>query len=390
MAIYARSSSKMQRMTSTEDQIRERRDEAARRGWTVVEEYVIADEAKTGQLLSGRDGLDRLVELAEQENRPFDAILMDDSSRFGRSLSDTLPILDRLTYAGVFLYFVSNQLDSRDKHFRSQYIRQGEQDEQYTVGLGDKVHRGMRGRVLNGFAASGRQYGFVNEPVPMPDQEWRYGRAAIQGVRRKVNEQQRGAVERMFDLYMSGNGYGKIARILNEEGVPPISRRKVKSRFWSKQSVKNILQNEAYRGWYIWNKTETVLNRKKQRKEHRLRPESEWERVEHPEWRIIPEEKWQAVVRERERRTNFDWRTEGGFNRAKRGRYLLSGSLKCGVCGGDVSIVKGRKGDMAYGCRTHHNSRACTNRRTVVNRLLEPQLKQAIARHLSALGFAPD
>jgi site-specific DNA recombinase len=158
VAIYARNSTDLERFTSPEDQIRECRDAARRRGWLVIDEYVVADRDKTGVVLLGRDELERLLEVAQQKPRPFDGIIMDDTSRFGRNLSDTLPMTDKLKYAGVFLYFVTDQLDSRERNFRSQFIQKGHQDEQYSVGLGAKAHRGQRGRVFNGFVCSGRAY----------------------------------------------------------------------------------------------------------------------------------------------------------------------------------------------------------------------------------------
>lgn len=44
-AIYTRFSSDMQRLTSTEDQIRECRDAAKRNGWVILDEYIFSDEA---------------------------------------------------------------------------------------------------------------------------------------------------------------------------------------------------------------------------------------------------------------------------------------------------------------------------------------------------------
>jgi DNA invertase Pin-like site-specific DNA recombinase len=100
-AIYARYSSDMQRPTSIEDQIRECRDAAARNGWVVLDQYIRGDEALSGETTGGRDWLENLISLAQQKPRPFDYILMDDTSRFGRNLSDTLPMSDILEYAGV-------------------------------------------------------------------------------------------------------------------------------------------------------------------------------------------------------------------------------------------------------------------------------------------------
>jgi site-specific DNA recombinase len=379
VAIYARSSSDLQSLASPEDQIRECRDAARRLGWTVLDEYVVIDQAKTGQVLLGRDGLEHLIELAQQKPCPFDGIMMDDTSRFGRNLSDTLPMTDTLKYAGVFLYFVSDELDSRHRSFRSQYIQLGQKDEQYSVGLGDKVHRGQRGRVLNGFVCSGRLYGYINVPVPVPDEQWRYGRAATLGVKRVVNEKEVWTINRIFDMYIAGRGYCAIARVLNEEGIPSPARRKGKPMGWSSQTIHNILQNEAYRGIHIWNRTKTVLNPKTQRKENHARPVSEWERMEMPEWRIVSDAQWEAVANERARRHESGWQRVGGWNRANGTPYLFSGLLSCAECGGNISIVRGRRHPkLSYGCTDHRNKGFCKNNRSIMSHVLESQLIQVL------------
>jgi hypothetical protein len=38
-------------------------------------------------------------------------------------------------------------------------------DEQFLVGLADKVHRGQEGRVLKGFNPGGKCYGYINAPI---------------------------------------------------------------------------------------------------------------------------------------------------------------------------------------------------------------------------------
>ena len=131
-AIYARFSSDMQNRASAVDQIRNCRDAASSYGWTVLDEYIRKDEAVSGQSLVGRDGLIELLEIASQPSCPFDGILIDDTSRFGRNLSDTLPLTDRFGYRKVFLHFVNRRLDSRDPNFRSLFIRYGEEDENVT------------------------------------------------------------------------------------------------------------------------------------------------------------------------------------------------------------------------------------------------------------------
>ena len=148
-AIYARYSSELQRPTSIEDQIRQCQRVADLKGWTILSEYIESDSELTGAALSPREALQSLIADARKRPRPFDVLIIDDTSRFGRNLTDVLKISEVLKHNDVFLYFVSDQLDSRDPNFRQMLIMKGMMDEQYLVGLADKVHRGQEGPVFH-------------------------------------------------------------------------------------------------------------------------------------------------------------------------------------------------------------------------------------------------
>ena len=53
------------------------------------------------------------------------------------------------------------------------------------------------------------------------------------------------------------------------------------------------------------------------------------------------------------------------MTRTERGRrYLLSGILSCGECGGSMVICSGggKRGYVKYGCHTHKQSGMCGNK----------------------------
>jgi len=142
-AIYARYSSESQRDTSTEDQIRNCRAGAERNGWIVLDEFIRFDEAMTGRTVAGRDGLADLIRLAKPAPKPFDCILIDDTSRLGRYLPD---VLRNATCSCItaFPLFCDDRLDSRDESFRIMHIFKGYRDEDFVRDLGHKIHRGKR------------------------------------------------------------------------------------------------------------------------------------------------------------------------------------------------------------------------------------------------------
>ncbi len=168
VAIYARYSSELQNNSSIEQQIRACREYAADQGWIIIEECIFYDEAKSGQSLAGRDGLDALMTQVDGPEPPFDGILIADTSRFGRKLTDTLQMSEKLEYRKIFLYFVENELDSRDRNFRQLFIDSGRRDEEYVRFVAKKVHTGQRERALNGHLPNGRVFGYDNVPVEDP------------------------------------------------------------------------------------------------------------------------------------------------------------------------------------------------------------------------------
>jgi DNA invertase Pin-like site-specific DNA recombinase len=200
-AIYARYSSDLQRESSIEDQIRRCREFAERRGWNVVEECVRHDAAISGAAIAGRDALASLVEDAKRKPRPFDRVLVDDTSRLARNIGDFLRVVEILQFHGVPITAVSQNISTEEKTTRPLLAFQGMMDEQYLVGLAEKVHRGQEGRVLKGLHPGGRCYGYTNVPIEDPNRQGKYGRPAVSGVRLEINGEEAEAVRRVFQMY---------------------------------------------------------------------------------------------------------------------------------------------------------------------------------------------
>ena len=384
MAVYARYSSDLQRPSSIQDQIREARDAAEENRWTIVEEFIRCDESSSGQVLVGRDSFEELMKLAQMPNCGFDGIICSDTSRFGRNLSDTLPLSDILENAGKFLFFVDRRLDSRDPNFRTLFIAYGQQDEQYSRSLGEKVHRGQRGRVLNGYVANGRVYGYTNVPIENPHRKGLYGRPYVDAVKLEINQVEASVVTRIFELYVGGRGCRAIATKLNEEGVSsPLKGQSRIRRVWNTFAISAMLTNEKYRGVHVWNRSKVVRNPITHGKEQRPRPESEWERVEVPQWRIISEELWTAAVAANASRQGPAWKKVGGLNRTEASReYIFSGLMICAECRGKFNIVGGKGTTARYGCIGHRYRGTCPNKLTILRRILEAQLLKALAENV--------
>ena len=385
-AVYTRYSSDLQRPTSSEDQIRNCRAAAKDKGWDVLDEYVRSDEEVTGRTLVGREGLADLMRRAEQKPKPFDCILIDDTSRLGRYLPDVLKESDTLLSHGVFIYFVSDRLDTRDEGSRIVHMVKGYGDERYSKDLAKKVHRGQEGCIRKGYTAGGTCYGYKNKYLTDPTVKER-GQDRVVGVEQEIVPEQAAVVVRIMEMRAAGLSFSQIAKALNAEGVPA-PRRKYKGRIqtvWVPSSIKEITRNELYRGIRVWNRTEKLLHPIKGRKAKRVRPQSEWIRVDVSGLRIVSDELWDRVQQVNQRMKDLIYgRRQGGFNRTQASRtYLFSGCMTCGECGGKYSvIIGGHPSKVRYGCKNHRFRNTCANGVTILRNRLEPQLIAAISKNL--------
>jgi DNA invertase Pin-like site-specific DNA recombinase len=105
-AIYARVSTDSQ---TVENQIRELRQVAERRGWEVVEVYTDAGiSGAKGR--AQRPGLDQM--LKDASRRKFDIVMSWAIDRLGRSLIDLLGTIQHLEAVGVDLFLEQQSIDT--------------------------------------------------------------------------------------------------------------------------------------------------------------------------------------------------------------------------------------------------------------------------------------
>ena len=385
-AVYARYSSDLQRDSSIEDQIRKCRERSAAERWTIREEYIRYDEAISGAALNGRSALQSLLRAAKLHPRPFDCVLVEDSSRLARNLPDQLRIIETFKYHGVDVVSVTQGIDTAQDNARTLLTVHGMVDEQFLVGLRQKVHRGQEGRVLHGFNPGGRCFGYRNIPIEDATRQGKYGRPTVLGVRQEIVEQEAAVIRRIFQMYADGTGLATITKRLNAEGVlSPKPAKNRLSQVWSRYSIREMLFNERYRGVVVWNRTQKMRDPETGRKVSRARPAVEWKRVEVPELRIVPEELWLAVHKRNADVNKLGITRLGGLCRTEQSKtYLFSGILRCGFCGSNMVIVSGggKRGYVKYGCHAHKHTGVCENDWTIRRERLEHQLLAEIERRV--------
>ena len=98
--------------------------------------------------------------------------------------------------------------------------------------------------------------------------------------------------------------------------------------------------------------------------------------------RIIDDALWNAVKR-RQHELSFEIRRDDGgnaLNRAHRRKFLLSGLLRCGRCGGGFAILAQDR----YGCATRRSKGTCDNNATISRQEIEARVLDGLKDRLMA------
>ena len=330
-----------------------------RRGWTVADEHVYVDDGISGAEFENRPGLARLVLAAKSTPRPFDIIVTMDQDRIGRDQVRTPVILNDVIEAGVrVFYYTSGQelrLENPTDRLLSSIVNFG--NEWYRHQARVKTRQAMHEKAARGFVAGGRVLGYRNVEVRNGDKR--------SHVVRQIDPEQAEIVRRIFTLAAEGKGLLRIAKTLNAGGVknPTGQDRSTvgkRSEHWSSTGVREVLHRELYRGRVVYGKTR--WQDKGGTKVKVAVPEGDWVTIEQPELQIVPDSLWEAAHARMKATHAVYLRRNGGRLNGKpesglESKYLLSGFLKCGLCGGTMAVNKrtsqrGRP-QLVYVCATH-------------------------------------
>jgi site-specific DNA recombinase len=333
--IYARYSSSQQNEKSADDQIAECRVFAARMGWRIVGEA--KDDAQTGQT-EQRQGYQRV--LAAVQSKACDILLAETMARLARDAEDLAALKKLIRFYRVGVHTI-NGGEADDISFSIS----GLVSAIMLRDIADQTRRGLSKAVEDGRSAGGLSYGYD------------IGRDA-RGDRIKgklvVNEEEAAIVRRIFREYAEGRSPLKIAAGLNADGVPaPRSSSTGTVGHWKQNTINGnrergtgILNNELYVGRRVWNRLTYCLNPMTDKKVSRLNPEWMWKVAEVPHLRII-DETLRASTRERLGRLDktrsakvaHDPNGLSASQSLRRRKFLLSGLLRCGICGGNLTVA---------------------------------------------------
>jgi DNA invertase Pin-like site-specific DNA recombinase len=378
VGIYARFSSDLQRETSIVDQTGVARQYAATQGWAVLEDHIYSDAGISGASIEGRPGLQALIAASAASPRPFDVLLVDDSSRIARDLADALRTMQTLKFRGVRVIYISQGIDSASEQADSLIAMHGLVDQLYLKEMAKKIKRGLAGQLDRGFVTGGKTYGYRTVGVPSGKTDVD-GNPELVGKRRIIQPDEAAIVRQIYEWAASGVGVFTITRRLQESTSGPWGNP------WSQNVIRRILRNEVYLGKLIWGRVNYERQPGTNKMVCRKQPREQWKTVEQPELRIISDDLWQAV-RERESVVQASLRG-GNLARGRlpgyQSKYLLSGFVKCGLCGGGYAIVSSNKRvGPRYGCRRSHREYTCTNRIVVRPSVVEARVLEKLQAEL--------
>ena len=335
--IYARYSSDLQSDASIEDQVRLCEERLRSGGHTLVQVY--QDRAISGGSIHNREGIQRLLDAVKLGG--VDLVIAEALDRVSRDQEDIAAIYKRLQFAGVTLTTLSEG-DISELHIGLK----GTMNALFLKDLADKTRRGQRGRVEQGRIPGGKSYGYNMIHCLRDDGQVERGQ-------RTINEAEANVVRRIFSEYVSGKSPRKIAALLNAEQVPsPRGGQWNASTINGNQKRRNgILNNELYLGRIIYNRQSFVKDPDTGKRRSRPNPENLWIITHVPDLQIIDQDTWDKAQALKHRFAS----RQGNKRQTK--KRLLSGLVKCGSCGGAMTIINRER----YSCSAKREKGTCNN-----------------------------
>ena len=283
-------------------------------GWTEVKAY--RDDGYSGGNFQ-RPGFLEMLE--DARHGLINLILVKDLSRLGRDFVEVGRYTD-VIFPSLGCRFVSvldcldTEGDNTDMlHFRSLM------NDYHLKDLSNKVKSVLHAKMRSGqYIAAYAPYG--------------YRKSAEDRHRLVIDEEAAAVVRRMFELRRTGMAYGKIAGVLNGEGIlSPRWYWAVKcgsgsckyAKLWMYATVRNVLTNEVYTGTLVQNQTGS---RSYKDSTMICKPESEWIRHEEAHEAIISPEVWAAVQEVNREKALIS------ANNAPPKPFLFTGKLICADC----------------------------------------------------------
>lgn len=305
--------------------------------WKFVPGYI--DEGISGGSTKKRDNFNRMIRDAKAGM--FDFIITKEISRFSRSTLDSIKYTQELLDYNVGVFFQNDNINTldTDSEFRLVIMAGVAQDE--IRKLSERLKFGFRQAIKNGHVlGNDKLYGYDKKDCVLT-----------------VNEEEAEIIRIIFDLY--GN---------QRLGTRTISKRLMELGYTSREgnafntlTIRHILENPKYKGWYCGNKSQSVDYRTKR---NILLDESEWVTYPDPSIpAIVSEELWnRANALYKRRREEMKSHSSGvSFHN----RYPYSAKIYCEEHGTTFhrQVIQTKKGQQeVWQCKVYrsHGRAACS------------------------------
>jgi len=300
----------------------------SKKNWTFVPGYI--DEGISGTTTRRRDNFNRMIRDAKAGL--FDFIITKEISRFSRSTLDSIKYTQELLECGVGVFFQNDNINTldTDSEFRLVIMAGVAQDE--VRKLSERLKFGFRQAIKNGHVlGNDKLYGYDKKDCVMT-----------------INEEEAEIVRIIFDLYANHRlGTRKISQKLFEMGYT--SR---EGNAFNVLTIRHMLENPKYKGWYCGNKTQTLDYRTKKKA---FLDESEWIMYPDPTIpAIVSEELWDRANSLYKERRNEMMSHSSGFT--YHNRYPYSTKIICEEHGTTFhrQVLTSAKGDKeVWQCKVY-------------------------------------
>ena len=316
------------------------------------------DRDRSGYTFEQREGYQAMRR--ELMGHAKDILIVKDFSRFSRRNSRGLVELEDLRDAGVRIISIGDNIDfpNDDDWLKIQF--QFLINEMPVTDTSKKVKSVIKRRQQDGKWICAAPYGYI------VDKHQQF----------EVVPTEAEIVRRIFQLYIDGWGYKKIANQLTDEGIPTPRmaeqerklaageeyRRAVKPA-WAIVTVQGILDNDFYIGTLRQGK----YTRKKINGRDVRRDELDHIVIERHHQEIIDYRTFATARALRESRSTAHYRGQKKYDNT------YSGFLECGDCGSPMFAMSRRDIKDAYRCGTYHRRglKGCTSHHIRVDKLDE-------------------
>ena len=287
---------------------------------------IFADEGLSGTLLEKRDAFNEMVALARFGG--IDLILTKEVSRFSRNVQDLLNIVEELRDRGVYIWFLSDDINTQSNDYRERITQVATNAEQESLRTSRRVRWGQmqqmeRGRVF------GRKEMFAYNIVTDENNQQHF----------VIIPEEAEIVKKIFHWFSMGDGTYTIAKRLQQMGI----KTKRYKNGWTNTVILRILRNEKYVGDLAQGKTYTPDALKHKKKYNRGESARYYTRDHHPESAIIDRELWDKVQEILQDNAPPDEVKAKHSN-----RYWTSGKIFCGCCGGRYVSMRKKQKSIPY------------------------------------------